>query len=291
MRSPDDVDFDDAVLATSATGLMGRLPANDSLASDSLGRATFDALAETYDNTFTKTLLGRLLRAAVHVEIRPVMPAGSHVLDLGCGTGEDAILLAARGVRVHGVDASRAMVTLARTKAGAQAHLPSAPTFEVADIAHDSLPAGPFDAAFANFGVMNCIRERRRFAHRLAGVLRPGSRVVFVVMGRWCPWEWIWYSIRGDLSMAFRRLRGKASYRGAEIIYPLPRTLARELAPHFVHVRTAGIGFLLPPTYASHWIERHPGLAGHLAAVERRLRHGHVFAALSDHFLIEFSRT
>ena len=292
MRSRKTADLDDAVLATRASVPRERFPTNRSFASDSFGRASFDALAEAYDTTFTETLLGRLLREAVHAETRSVIPAGSHVLDLGCGTGEDAILFAARGVQVHGVDASSAMVTIARTKAGAQdRRLPCSPAFDVADIARDSLPAGPFDAAFANFGVMNCISDRRRFACRLAGVLKPGGRIVFVVMGRWCAWEWFWYAVRGDFSAAFRRLRGRASYRGADINYPSPRTLARELAPHFIHVRTVGIGFLLPPTYASQWIGRHAGFACRLAASENRLRHLRAFAALSDHFLIEFIRT
>lgn len=45
--------------------------------------------------------------------------AGGPVLELGCGTGRVAIPLAKDGHRVHGLDASRAMLDRARTKAQA----------------------------------------------------------------------------------------------------------------------------------------------------------------------------
>src|SRR5579883_951733 len=45
-----------------------------------------------------------------------LLPAGALVLDLGCGSGLDAAPLAARGLRLIGLDVSRAMLTIAQTR-------------------------------------------------------------------------------------------------------------------------------------------------------------------------------
>lgn len=253
------------------------------------GLSPFDLLAPEYDASFTESLLGRLLRDAVHRELQASFAAGHHVLDLGCGTGEDAISLAAGGVRVHGVDGSGAMIARSRGKAS-QLREAHAPTFEVVDLNAHALPAGPFDGALANFGVLNCIRDRQAFAARLAAVLRPEARVVFVVMGRYCPWEWAWYLLRGKPRTAFRRLSGKADFHGMRIDYPTPSELSRHFEPAFGMRRTAGIGFLLPPTFATDLIERNARFGRVLDAVDRRICGWPGVAMLSDHYLIEMER-
>ncbi len=54
------------------------------------------------------------------VEFLSPLAAGGRVLELGIGTGRIALPLAARGIEVHGVDASQAMVTKLRAKPGGQ---------------------------------------------------------------------------------------------------------------------------------------------------------------------------
>lgn len=245
----------------------------------------FDVMASEYDASFSSTLLGRLLRDAVHHEMRDTFAAGDRVLDLGCGTGEDALRFARQGVSVYGIDASERMIARARAKVSGLGA-----SFEAADIARDPLPKGPFDGAFSNFGVLNCIRDRRALASRLADVLPSGAPAVFVVMGRFCPWEWIWYLARGRPRTAFRRLRGPAPFHGMDIRYLTPTSAADEFYGFFRTRRQAGIGVLLPPTFASDFIERHPALAVRLATLERRIRHRYAASFLNDHYLIELER-
>ncbi|MFN8472662.1 MAG: class I SAM-dependent methyltransferase [Anaerolineae bacterium] len=85
--------------------------------SQAIGVAPFDAAAATYDATFTETRLGRWLRDAVHAHLAALFPPGSRVLELGCGTGEDAVWLAQQEVNVVATDASTRMVEIARQKA------------------------------------------------------------------------------------------------------------------------------------------------------------------------------
>ena len=80
----------------------------------------FDELASTYDETFTDTVVGRTLRRMVWARMARAFRAGQRVLELGCGTGEDAIRLAEAGVRVVATDPSSHMLQLAREKAASR---------------------------------------------------------------------------------------------------------------------------------------------------------------------------
>ena len=52
------------------------------------------------------------------VEALAALAGGGRVLELGIGTGRIALPLAARGIEVHGIDASEAMVAELRVEAG-----------------------------------------------------------------------------------------------------------------------------------------------------------------------------
>src|SRR5919199_6366535 len=62
----------------------------------------------------------RLEPAARAVVERAAPAAGEHVLDVGCGTGNAALLAAARGARVTGVDPAPRLLDVAREEAAAR---------------------------------------------------------------------------------------------------------------------------------------------------------------------------
>lgn len=94
-------------------------------------------------------------------------------LEVGCGTGTNALWLAAHGFDVLGVDVSPRAIDRARAKMGDGA---SACRFEVLDFLKDPLE-GPFDFVFDRgcFHVFDSPEVRARFAALVAGVLAPGG--------------------------------------------------------------------------------------------------------------------
>jgi SAM-dependent methyltransferase len=247
----------------------------------------FDAVAVGYDAAFTDRALGQLLRAAVQERLAVAFPPGSRVLELGCGTGEDAVRLARRGVHVTATDSSAEMLAAAEEKAAA-AEVPVA--FARLDLAAPRIE-GSFDGAFSNFGALNCVEDRGPLAEALAGCIERRGRVVLVVMGPVCAWEIGWHLLQGRPRPAFRRLRaGSSAHVGggarARVWYPSARRLRSELEPWFRHRRTTGLGLLLPPTYLADLVDRRPSLFGRLRRVERRLP----LAWLADHYMAEFER-
>lgn len=75
------------------------------------------------------------------------LPAGADVLDVGCGTGLLALLLASRYASYTGVDFSEAMVRVARERAGAK-RLHRCEFIEGDAVALMSRQVGTYDAIF-----------------------------------------------------------------------------------------------------------------------------------------------
>jgi SAM-dependent methyltransferase len=251
---------------------------------------SFDSLAADYDVHFTGTSLGSLLRGAVHRRLDARFAPGDRVLEMACGTGEDAVHLGRRGVRVVATDASELMIERARTKVEATGlgDLIETRRLAIQDLA--SL-AGPFDGAFSDFGGLNCVADLAGLGRNLGDLVRPGGAVLLCVMGPVVPWEWAGFLLRGELGKAFRRLRrGGVPWRGITVRYPTPAALRRAFASAFRPVRLSAVGALLPPTEWEPWAARHPRLLASLARWERRLDTVPPLPWLSDHYLLELER-
>jgi SAM-dependent methyltransferase len=108
--------------------------------------------------------------------LRAHVPAVRQVLDVGCGSGLLARKLLDAGFGVHGVDASPAMIELARTYA------PGA-TFGVARLP-GALPQA--DAVVSTGHVLNYLDTHDAIAQALRGLaraVRPGGLVAFDLLG------------------------------------------------------------------------------------------------------------
>ena len=251
----------------------------------------FDALAADYDAQFTHSRIGTLMRQAVWRRLDSCFRPGQRMLELNCGTGEDAVHLGQRGVRVLATDLSREMLEVTRRKV-ARTRLTAIVQVQQLALEHlYKVEAPPFDGALSNFGGLNCVGELSGVGHALAARLRPGALVLLCVMGPLVPWEWGWFLCHGAPRTAFRRLRpGGVVWRGLTIHYPSIRTLSRAFSPAFRFCRASAIGVLLPPSFAESWMVRHPRLLTFLNRRERRLEALPPLPWLADHYLLELER-
>jgi SAM-dependent methyltransferase len=256
-----------------------------------LQAAAFDELAGDYDADFTHSPVGSALRAIVAERIEKAFGGARRVLDLGCGTGEDAVRLAARGVRVVAIDASADMLRAAQDKARRQncttrVEFRCLPIERLASVDTGEL----FDGVLSNFGALNCVSDLPAVAEVAAAKLAPGARLVWVMLGRYVPWEWAWYFLRADPTRACRRVRGATSWRGLMITYPTPGQVSRMLAPYFRIDALRPLGVALPPSYAAAWLKRRPRMLAALTRLERSLQNRRALAYCADHYIIEATR-
>jgi SAM-dependent methyltransferase len=110
------------------------------------------------------------------------------VIDLGCGSGENAIAFAMAGLKVVGVDGSPEAIRQARDKAGRRG---VSIQFDVADILDLDEHRKSFDTA-TDSGVFHVFDDgdRRRYAHSVRGVLRPGGHLYLLCFSERQPGDW-----------------------------------------------------------------------------------------------------
>lgn len=240
-----------------------------------MSAAFFDSIAAGYDDLWTHSVVGRLQRAAVWHHIEPLFRDGDRVLDLGCGTGEDALHLTKRGISVQAIDSSLQMVRIAISR-GVNATQLSLENL-------DRLQ-GVYDGAISNFGALNCVERIDLVSDALARLIRPGGHVALCIMGRFCLWETAWYTLKRKLSKAERRWGGRSfsNSLGMWVHYSSRKQLRNGFAPHFELIGWRGIGLAVPPSF----VEGIPApIAESLAAVDRYVAHWPGLRALSDHRL------
>ena len=143
-----------------------RLPSMEGYDSAQYGRS----FADVYDDWYREV---SDVDATVHrVAVLAARRGGGRVLELGVGTGRLALGLAARGLRVTGVDASAEMLDRLRAKSGAD-------QLELVHADMSELPVtGPFAAAFVAFNTFFNLTTRdaqQACLHRVHDVLAPGG--------------------------------------------------------------------------------------------------------------------
>ena len=141
------------------------------------GDGYFDErVAARYDESSSEMFARRAVEPAV--DFLAALAGDGRALELGIGTGRVALPLAGRGVEVHGIDLSRAMVARLREKPGGEG-IPVA----IGDFATTRVD-GAFSLAYLVFNTINNLttqEEQVACFRNVAAHLEPGGRFVIEV--------------------------------------------------------------------------------------------------------------
>jgi SAM-dependent methyltransferase len=241
--------------------------------------APFDRIAGWYDALWTKSDAGRAQREAVWRVIDRLFQPGDEVLDLGCGTGEDAVHLGRRGIHVSAIDASGEMVKVASARGVAATRL----AVEELDLIHAT-----YDGVLSDFGALNCTASLNAVARSLARIVRPCGYAAICLLNRTCAWEMAWFGLHLRWRMALRRLRrgGAPSSLGLLVHYPSGRQVQHAFEPEFELLESIGVGVFVPPSY----VNLSPPAIRFAAEADALVGDLPLFRSLGDHRLYVFRR-
>jgi len=256
----------------------------------------FDRIASDYHRSNTGNPILRQMRDRVAATLRRHVEPGSRVLDLGCGPGTDHASMIQAGYVVTAVDASSEMVRAALTRAAAAGQSDRVTVLQRPIEEIHAFTSAAFDAAFSNFGALNCVVDLDDTARALHRLLRPGGVLVASLIGRVCPWEIGLYLCRGDLRRALVRFRrGMVAVPLGEgtvwMQYLTPRRLVRVFErAGFTCERRRALALCAPPPYLEGFALRHPGMLARLFAVDDRIGGWPLLRGTGDHFVVVFRR-
>lgn len=257
--------------------------------------AAFDRMASSYDAVFTESAIGRAQRRVVWDALKRAFRAGDRVLELNCGTGEDALFLASRGISVIACDASAGMIEVAERRKSLQS---SAGSVEVRVLRNEDLAllstALCFDGVLSNFSGLNCVEYLPQVAANLGRLVKPGGSALICISTRVCLWEIAWYGARANFTKAFRRVRGNTVAKldgiSVPVWYPTIRRMRQVFSPWFRLRSIRAVGLFVPPSYVESWARKHPHVLAALQAMDRLFAAWPLLRGVGDHVLLEFTR-
>jgi 2-polyprenyl-3-methyl-5-hydroxy-6-metoxy-1,4-benzoquinol methylase len=274
---------------------MSALPRLRDISRDELRetQAAFDSVAADYDGPRGNNVLIQRMRATMWRVLERRFARHARLIDLGCGTGLDAVHLAQSGRTVLATDWSPLMVERT-TQRAADAQMTERLQARCVGAHELQQLEGIHDGVYSNFGPLNCVPDLRQMSHQCMRLLRPGGLAIFSVIGRICPWEYFYYRWRrperakirgalGPVAVGMNRHTIWTSYYG-------PKEFYTSFAEDFELIEYRGLSLFLPPPYLAHWYEKHPRLFELLGRLDDLAGGWPGLRNAGDHFLIVMRR-
>lgn len=259
-------------------------------------QAAFDSVAADYDGPRGNNACIQDMRDEMWRWLDACFAPGSRLIDLGCGTGLDAVRMAGLGHRVTALDWSAQMVERTRERAesaslGVRVQARVLGAHELDRLEGEAC----FDGAYSDLGPLNCVPDLGVVARECARLVRPGGALVFTVIGRYCPWELLHYARQRRWSRAairFARGTVPVGMNGHRIWtrYYSPREFTRAFAEDFELEHLRGLCVFVPPPYLTGLRKHHPDAYRRLWRLDRLVAGWPLVRQFGDHFLIVLRR-
>ena len=255
---------------------------------------SFDIAAHNYDEVFTHSIIGKAQRKLIRNHfINSINKNAKNVLEINCGTGEDAIWLINQNYNVIATDISENMISIANTKVTHNEKI-----FEVLDCKEIEKRFSPnsFDLIFSNFGGLNCLSqdELQLFFKSAKKILTEKGQLILVIMPKNTLWEQFYFLLKGKFSLAYRRKKEMAiaNVDGIHVktYYYNPKNIATIISKNYEIKNYKPIGFFIPPSYLEKFFKKRTKLLAILNFLENRITNFSFLSKYSDHYLLTLQK-
>ncbi len=236
-------------------------------------------------------MIGEAQRDQVRRQLRKVIENNiKQVLEVNCGTGEDALWFSKKGVEVLGTDISEGMIEVAKQKT-------KKVEFRQLNCIHiGSLEKDKYDLIFSNFGGLNCLNanELIQFRNGCDSLQKKGDQLVFVIMGTQCLWERFYFALKKDKDRSIRR----QNKTGVETIindekfktyYYSPEYFKELFGDDYECIISKPIGLFVPPSYLEPYFLKRQLFLNVLRFADRMCSFS-FFSNFADHYIITFKK-
>jgi len=260
-------------------------------------KRAFNRVADFFDTVLVRNPINSWMHEVNLGVLASTFPAGSCLLEIGCGTGTAAIDLAHRGFRVFGFDVSSSMVTKALQKVAAEGmqgriRIVEGRGRDVLRVASQS-PWGTFDGAYSNFA-LTYEEDLRGFGHALSKLIRPGAFFVCTLPNRVVLSEAAIYCPQGRFERVLRRLETplKIEVEGSllEIRAYSPWQVRELFRDSFDLTAVVGVPTFLPPVYLHAQYAKLGGGQRLLKGLDSRFAMRYPWNRFGEHTLFKFRR-
>lgn len=256
----------------------------------------FDIASINYDETFTFSNIGKMQRAIVYDYLNTHILGKKplNILEVNCGTGEDANWFAKQNHTVLATDISTGMIHVAKQKSDLK-NL----KFQQIDINTISTEKfdKKFDLIFSNFGGINCLsnQELEAFFKNANSLLNESGKTVCVIMPKNCIWENKYLFLSGKWKQLFRRNTKDhllVNIKGINVKtwYYNPKEIV-SLTKNEYHTKNyKPVGFFVPPSYLESFFKKNIWFLNWLNWLENRITNWSFLSRYSDHFIITLQK-
>ena len=251
--------------------------------------SAFDAYASAYDADFSNTTIGVLQRNRVHRYLQTLPLHTFNVLEVGGGTGVDALFFAERCLQVVYSDASKGMFETASQKFNNHNNIEAL----LKPVQALSEEFKNVQLIYSGFGALNCLPPKaiEAFATTITEKATCPVELVVVVMSRHCLWEQLYFQFKGNKAEAMRRRKVNATMANAGLEkiatwYYSPDELLSLFGQRFQLKKTVPVGLFIPPSYLQPFFTKHPRMLKGLTILDRLMESNKSTADYADHFLM-----
>lgn len=256
----------------------------------------FDSASEEYDFTISRNYINTWIRKRSIRELLGCTRREDTLLEVGCGTGAEAVEISSNVSKVIATDISERMIGILQKKIQARRLSAKIVPLRVraAEIskASELVDHGKVDAAYSFNGALNCEPDLPRFVDELSSILVPGGYFVCSVRNSFCLGEALSHAAVLQFSkMAPRKKQPvMVSVGGMDIpaFYYPPIAFSEFFAKNFNLKKLIGLPAFLPPAYLSNYCVKFKSITTVLEKLEWALGQYSPFNRLGDQSLFVF---